>query len=89
METVPIRTSVTAREAIKKLVGWRIWRSTTKLTRTSKFPKVVMTMHMANPTAITIVAKVLNGAGQHSGPQGVGGRPPLVVTVAKLRNILA
>ena len=36
-------------------------------------------MHMANPTAITIVAKVLNGAGQHSGPQGVGGRVLLAV----------
>ena len=64
---------------MKKLVGWRIWRSTTKLTRTRRFPKVVTTIHMANRTAIAIVESVEKGAGQHSGPHGVGGRVDVTV----------
>ena len=71
MDTVPIRTSVTAKEAMKKLVGCRICRSTTKLTKTRRLPKVVMTIQMARLTAMTMVNKVLKGAGQHSGPHGV------------------
>ena len=71
MDTVPMSTSVTAREAIKKFVGWRICLSTTNETRTSRFPNVVMTMQMARLTAIKIVRRVPKGAGQHSGPQGV------------------
>ncbi len=63
---------MTANEAMKKLVGCLICRSTTKLTSTRRLPKVVMTMQMAKQTAITTVTMVLNGAGQHSGPHGVG-----------------
>ena len=68
---VPMSTSVTAREAMKKLVGCLICRSTTKLTRTRRFPKVVMTMQMARLTAMNTVSREPKGAGQHSGPQGV------------------
>ena len=67
----PIRTSVTARDAMKKFVGWRICRSTTKLTKTRRLPNVVMTMQIARLIAMTMVNIVLKGAGQHSGPQGV------------------
>jgi len=61
---------VTASEAMKKLVGCLICRSTTKLTKTNKLPNVVTTMHMASRMAIDTVATVVKGAGQHSGPQG-------------------
>ena len=71
MDMVPMRTSVTASEAMKKLVGCRIWRSTTKLTRTRRLPKVVTTMQMARLTAMKMVSREPKGAGQHSGPQGV------------------
>ena len=71
MDMVPMRTSVTASEAMKKLVGCRIWRSTTKLTRTRRLPKVVTTIQMARLTAIKMVSMEPKGAGQHSGPQGV------------------
>ena len=69
---------------MKKFVGCLIWRSTTKLTRTNKLPKVVTTMHMASKTAMAIVDIVLKGAGQHSGPHGVGGR--VVETENSKRN---
>ena len=75
MDTVPISTSVTARLAMKKFVGCRICRSTTKLTKTKRFPKVVITMQMAKQTAMKIVSKVPNGAGQHSGPQATPNVP--------------
>ena len=68
---MPIRTSVTAKEAIKKFVGCLICRSTTKETSTSRLPNVVMTMQMARLMAMRMVVVVSNGAGQHSGPQGV------------------
>ena len=70
MDTVPMSTSVTASDAMKKLVGCLICLSTTKLTRTRRLPKVVMTMQMARLTAIKMVSRVPKGAGQHSGPHG-------------------
>ena len=69
METVPISTSVTAREQMKKLVGWRICLSTAKLTMTKRLPKVVMTMQTAMETAMRTVRSMPNGAGQQEGPQ--------------------
>ena len=76
---VPMRTSVTASEAMKKLVGCRIWRSTTKLTRTRRLPKVVTTMQMARLTAMKMVSREPKGAGQHSGPQGVPYVPGMMI----------
>ena len=62
-------TSVTAREHMKKLVGWRICLSTAKLTMTKRLPKVVMTMQTAMETAMRTVRSIPNGAGQQDGPQ--------------------
>ena len=56
---------------MKKLVGCRICLSTTKETKTSRLPNVVMTMQMARLIAMNTVKGLPKGAGQHSGPQGI------------------
>ena len=80
-----MRTSVTASDAMKKLVGCLICLSTTKLTSTSRFPKVVITMQMARLIAMKTVVRVPNGAGQHSGPHGV---PKVPKTKGHILNLL-